>query len=53
MDELTQQLLSILDRIELTTNDPEIERLTGQRFELAKQHGYVVKFRGESSGRIH
>ena len=53
MDEFTQQLLSILDRIELTTNDPEIERLTGQRFELAKQHGYTVEFGCDSSGATH
>jgi len=54
MHELTKELLTLLDLIEITTEDEEIKALTRQRFDLGERHGYTVVITSElTSGEIN
>lgn len=49
MEDMTDELLALLDRIEVE-DDPT---LAAQRFEIAEKHGYTVEFGHEVSGAMH
>ena len=45
-------LLSLLDRIELQTDDTMTHALCKQRFQIAKDHGLTVEFGEPASGVV-
>ena len=45
-------LLTLLDRIEIETEEAGTRRLCGLRFQIAKDHGFTVEFGGPASGTI-
>lgn len=49
MDELTQELLTLLDRIEVD-DDPS---LASQRFDIVKKYGWEIEFGEIVSSEIH
>lgn len=42
MDEFTKELLSLLDHIEVSTNEDEIIIMCKERFKIAEKYGYEV-----------
>lgn len=42
--DFARDLLTILDRIETTTDDEDILKLTKERFVLAERYGFTVVF---------
>ena len=48
-DDLTQELISLLDRIELDDD----ASLSSQRFDIAKKHGHKVIIKGWTSSEKH
>jgi hypothetical protein len=42
--DFARDLLTILDRIETTTDDEDILKLTKERFALAERYGFEVTF---------
>jgi len=51
-EQYSSDLLSLLDLIEITTDDVEIVILTHGRFDIAVRHGFTVVIEGPSSGVI-
>ncbi len=51
--DMTSELLALLDLIELATEDQDILKLTRQRHDIARQHGYTVVFGEPLSGEIN
>ncbi len=45
-------LLTLLDRIEMETEDETTHTLCKQRFQIAKDHGLTVEFGGLASGVV-
>ena len=50
---LTSELLTLLDLIELQTEDSHIKELTRQRFDIAERAGYTVEFCEHVSGKMN
>ena len=48
--DLTSELLTLLDLIELATEDQHILDITRQRHDIARNHGYTVVFGENVSG---
>jgi hypothetical protein len=48
---LEAQLFTLLDRIEIRTNEQDITELTKQRFELAEMSGLKVVFTGVAASQ--
>ena len=45
-------LLTLLDRIEMETDDKTTHALCKQRFQIARDHGFTVEFGEPASGVI-
>lgn len=52
MCEMCSMLLTLLDRIEIITNNPKIIEITKQRMKIAEQMGLTVSYGGEQSGEM-
>lgn len=51
--QLCSLLLTLLDKIEMETDDPKILKITKQRMEIAKQMGCEVVYEGKiDTGRM-
>ena len=46
-------LLTLLDRIEIETDDETVHALCNQRFQLMENHGITVEFGEFASGMVH
>ena len=53
MNDITHELLALLDRIEVDSTDPEIQAIARQRFQIAAEYGYTVTFGEEASSESH
>lgn len=53
MDELTSELLTLLDLIENESDEQRIQDIAHQRFEICKKHGLTVRFGAQTSGEIN
>ncbi len=46
-------LLTLLDLIEMTTDEERTQQICRQRFNMAEAHGMVVEFSAPSSHQVH
>lgn len=53
MDDLTGELLTLLDLIENESDEQHIQDIAHQRFEICKKHGLIVAFGEQISGEIN
>ncbi len=51
-DSFGSALLTLLDRIELETDDETTRTLCKQRFQIARDHGFTVEFGEPASGVV-
>ena len=51
-DSFGSALLTLLDRIELETDDETTRALCKQRFQIAEDHGFTVEFGEPASGMV-
>jgi len=50
--EMVDTLLTLLDRIEMETEDETTHALCKQRFQIAKDHGLTIEFGEPASGMV-